>query len=177
MTFTQTMTFTGRSTMSHHTLRIASLSIALVLGGACSRAASSPSSPSVSSAVSHARRAEPAPEPTQASRVAGCSAPEVYFASGSAELTEDDRTALRALALCLERHEIDTLYVVGRTDPVGTPEENHRLGMRRAEAVAAYLQQQGAAANFVVKSRGESGASDARVLWPVERAAAVLNAH
>lgn len=158
--------------MNTTSLRIASLSVALVLGGACARSASTPSSPSVSSAVHHTQ-----PAPTQASRVSGCSAPEVYFASGSAELTEDDRTALRALALCLERREIDTLYVVGRTDPVGTPEENQRLGLRRAEAVASYLQSQGAAANFVVKSRGESGASDARVLWPVERAAAVLNAH
>lgn len=108
--------------------------------------------------------------------VAGCAAPSVYFDQGSAELDDEDRASLRALAQCLQRREIDTLYVVGRTDPVGTPAFNLELGQQRAAAVATYLQGLGASSGYVVKSRGETGASSDEVLWPLARSATVTAA-
>lgn len=99
-----------------------------------------------------------------------CSGSTVFFRSGSSDLDEQDRQHLRALAQCMEAQGVDTLYVVGRTDPVGSPGFNRDLGRRRAAAVADYLQQMGARTNFVVKSRGEHGAAGSEVLWPYERA-------
>lgn len=97
----------------------------------------------------------------------------VLFATGSADLSNDDRAHLDTLSACLTRRDIDTLYVTGSADPRGTAEANANLGHRRAEAVANYLRSTGCTANFVVRSRGEAGADDTQLLWPADRAAQV----
>ncbi|MBK8173620.1 MAG: OmpA family protein [Sandaracinaceae bacterium] len=97
----------------------------------------------------------------------------VLFATGSAELTENDRASLNRLAQCLNRHDMDTLYVTGTADPRGDAEANHALGEQRAEAVASYLRSAGCEAQFIIRSRGEAGADDTQVLWPADRSAQV----
>lgn len=97
----------------------------------------------------------------------------VLFATGSSELSNDDRAHLDTLAACLTRRDIDTLYVTGSADPRGNAEANAELGHMRAEAVANYLRSTGCTANFVVRSRGEAGADDTQLLWPADRAAQV----
>lgn len=109
--------------------------------------------------------------PASAQGTAGCGASSVYFETGSSELDDADRQQLQSLARCLEQRDIDTLYVVGRTDPAGTDAFNLALGQRRATAVADYLRSTGLSANFVIRTRGEQGASSDRVLWPMQRAA------
>ena len=103
-----------------------------------------------------------------------CGNSTVYFHSGSADLTDADRVNLRSLARCIERMDIDTLYVVGRADPVGTEGYNLDLGNRRAAAVAMYLRTVGVESVFLIKSRGEDGAADTRTLWPRERSATAM---
>ncbi len=103
-----------------------------------------------------------------------CAHASVYFDTDEAHLDDADRTQLRVLASCIDRREADTIYVEGGTDPSGTPEHNLALGEQRAEAVADYLRALGCSAEFRVKSRGEAGAADERVLWPRDRAADVM---
>ena len=102
-----------------------------------------------------------------------CGESQVFFASGSAELDEPGRRSLDSYARCLEQHAIDTVYVVGMTDPEGTAEENLALGRARARAVADYLRGIGCTTDFVIRSHGEHGASASAPLWPLERSATV----
>jgi OmpA-OmpF porin, OOP family len=51
--------------------------------------------------------------------------------------------------------------VTGYTDSVGSSESNHQLSLRRAQAVAHYLQEHGLKANeYVVHGNGESDPVD-----------------
>jgi outer membrane protein OmpA-like peptidoglycan-associated protein len=102
-----------------------------------------------------------------------CGEPHVYFASGSAELSETARARLDSFAGCLTRHELDTLYVVGMTDPEGDADANLALGRERARAVADYLRARGCEVAFIIRSLGEAGATPAEPLWPLERSASV----
>lgn len=57
---------------------------------------------------------------------------------------EEDKAKLNALAQTLQQHPEIKLVIDGHTDADGTVKYNETLGMRRAEAVRAYLQAQGA---------------------------------
>ena len=62
------------------------------------------------------------------------------------------------------------LELVGHADPRGSDKYNEELGMSRAEAVAAYLRDQGVAASQIeIQSQGEDAASDNPFEWPLER--------
>ena len=67
----------------------------------------------------------------------------VQFATGSAELTAQARETLDKLGRALTSQDLAQYHfrIEGHTDTVGTPEENKALSQRRADAVAAYLQQ------------------------------------
>jgi OOP family OmpA-OmpF porin len=66
----------------------------------------------------------------------------VNFASGSTELTPQAIHALDALGTALSSEALSRYHfrVEGHTDTVGTPEGNHTLSERRAEAVVAYIE-------------------------------------
>lgn len=64
----------------------------------------------------------------------------VYFSFDSAELTDASRYVLAQL---IERlHQQSELSVEGHTDNIGSDDYNFALGLRRAQSVADYLQQQ-----------------------------------
>lgn len=64
----------------------------------------------------------------------------VHFAFDQAELTADARQTLNRFASVIREHHPNYLVTVeGFTDPAGTAAYNLDLGMRRAEAVKAFL--------------------------------------
>jgi outer membrane protein OmpA-like peptidoglycan-associated protein len=102
-----------------------------------------------------------------------CGLSQVFFAEGSAELDAEARADLDAYAVCIDRHELETIYVTGMTDPRGDEEANLALGRTRARAVADYLRERGSSGHFVIRSWGEEGAMEQPQLWPMERNAIV----
>jgi peptidoglycan-associated lipoprotein len=67
----------------------------------------------------------------------------VMFAFNSAELTDDARARLKKQADWIRQFPEIRFRVFGHTDLVGSNAYNNRLGMRRAQAVVAYLGQLG----------------------------------
>ncbi|MFQ6723054.1 MAG: OmpA family protein [Opitutales bacterium] len=67
----------------------------------------------------------------------------VYFDFDCYHLSEDDRTALNKLAEELKQSEKKYILVVGHSDWRGAQDYNERLGMRRAQAVEAFLREIG----------------------------------
>jgi OOP family OmpA-OmpF porin len=70
----------------------------------------------------------------------------------------EDKAKLNALAQTLQQHPEIKLVIDGHTDADGTVKYNERLGMRRAEAVKAYLAAQGAPVDrmtIVMRTFGE----------------------
>lgn len=102
-----------------------------------------------------------------------CGLSQVFFSEGSAELDADARADLDAYAVCIDRHELETVYVTGMTDPAGDAATNLALGRTRARAVADYLRARGTSGHFVIRSWGEEGAMEQPQLWPMERNAIV----
>jgi len=104
---------------------------------------------------------------------AACGGAQVFFANGSNELDSGAMASLDGYAGCLSRHEVDTITIVGMTDPEGTPTDNLILGRARALVVANYLHAAGCEVDFVIRSFGEVGALESEPLWPLERSVAV----
>ena len=102
-----------------------------------------------------------------------CGDAQVFFAAGESQLDSGARERLDGYAGCLVRHEIDTVFIAGMTDPEGAADENLRLGRARAFAVAEYLHEHGCQVDFVIRSYGEEGALTSPPLWPLERSAEV----
>jgi outer membrane protein OmpA-like peptidoglycan-associated protein len=67
----------------------------------------------------------------------------VYFASGSATISAAHKHELDALAAKAPSYGNYRISVLGFTDPVGNPEANEKLSLRRAGAVSNYLRQTG----------------------------------
>lgn len=67
-------------------------------------------------------------------------AAQIEFSSGSAELTEAGKAALRQLVPCLQK---DRYEVIGHTDSDGDEALNQTLSLSRAESAIAYLVSQG----------------------------------
>ncbi len=67
----------------------------------------------------------------------------VEFATGSADLTTQARKTLDQLGAALTSKDLAQFRfrIEGHTDTVGTPDANKSLSQRRADAVAAYLEQ------------------------------------
>jgi outer membrane protein OmpA-like peptidoglycan-associated protein len=76
------------------------------------------------------------------------------WASGSDELSARGKGYLKALAPQLKAAK--ALTCVGHTDAVGSPELNHALGLKRAEAVCAHLGKLGVKAKRSASSAGET---------------------
>jgi outer membrane protein OmpA-like peptidoglycan-associated protein len=97
---------------------------------------------------------------------------DTFFAFDSAEITPMTRDILAKVADCVNDGALKgkELELVGHADPRGSDAYNEELGMSRAEAVAAYLRDQGVAASKIeIQSQGEEGASDSAFEWPLER--------
>ncbi|MGE4349237.1 MAG: OmpA family protein [Candidatus Berkiella sp.] len=79
-----------------------------------------------------------------------------HFKHDSAVLNENAKTELDQFAQYLAENPSAKINVDGYTDPKGKSEYNLALGMRRAEAVAGYLREQGVKDSQIkVKSYGE----------------------
>lgn len=80
----------------------------------------------------------------------------VYFAFDKSDITAEGAAILNANAAWLAAHPKRTATVEGNCDERGGREYNLALGQRRADAVKAYLVEQGAnAANISTASFGE----------------------
>jgi len=81
----------------------------------------------------------------------------VYFASDKAELTEASRSVLDGVAVQLQAYPEVRVEVAGHTDSTNTEPYNQALSERRAEAVRAYLESRGVAAErMTAHGYGES---------------------
>eukprot|EP01037_Dinobryon_pediforme_P012411 gene12411-12497_t len=98
---------------------------------------------------STAQPAASQPASGQAARVPAQASPgldlEIKFPFGSAELGADSKALLQKLAHVLGSGELAnrTIKVIGHTDAAGSDELNQALSIARAQAVSAYLAEQG----------------------------------
>ncbi len=88
----------------------------------------------------------------------------VYFSSDSSDLTPEAQATLQKQARWLQQYAQYTVTVEGHADERGTREYNIALGARRAQAVRAFLTQQGV-----------SGARMRTISYGKERPVAVCN--
>lgn len=72
-----------------------------------------------------------------------------YFDYDSSAINDNYKRALRAHANYLKTHSGSKMRVEGHTDERGSSEYNIALGERRAQAVARYMESQGAPANSI----------------------------
>jgi outer membrane protein OmpA-like peptidoglycan-associated protein len=66
---------------------------------------------------------------------------EVLFDFNSSALRPASRESLREMANVFQNYPNTTLYVEGHTDSIGSASYNKRLSLRRADAVANYLEE------------------------------------
>jgi outer membrane protein OmpA-like peptidoglycan-associated protein len=134
----------------------------------CSACAHSPPEHTASITQDHTMTTTPS-----SGDAAACGGAQVFFSNGGVELDDSARTSLDLYAGCLLRHEVDTITIVGMTDPAGGEVDNLILGRARALVVANYLHAAGCEVEFVIRSFGEVGALESEPLWPLERSAAI----
>ncbi|MEZ8038644.1 OmpA family protein [Vibrio sp. 1F263] len=74
------------------------------------------------------------------------------FETNSTELSSEGKTALMPLVEVLQAHPQSSVNVVGHTDSTGAAEYNMMISKKRAAAVAAYIEEQGIAADRIAAS-------------------------
>jgi outer membrane protein OmpA-like peptidoglycan-associated protein len=74
----------------------------------------------------------------------------VHFAFAKAKIREEDKPVLDEAAEILRNHPSMRVEVNGYTDSIGSVQYNLRLSERRANAVAAYLESKGIAADRLI---------------------------
>jgi peptidoglycan-associated lipoprotein len=90
-----------------------------------------------------------------------CGLMRTYFAFDSSTLSPEDKAALRNVAECLGKPELEGLQlsIVGRADARGNTAHNADLAQKRAESVQKLLLDAGIAVDRLsISSRGASGA-------------------
>jgi OOP family OmpA-OmpF porin len=83
----------------------------------------------------------------------------IYFEFDDARFKSDAQTdkKIGEFRSWLNKYPGSMLSVTGHTDLVGTPEFNMNLGLKRAQVISKYLENQGIAANrLMTVSKGES---------------------
>jgi OmpA-OmpF porin, OOP family len=84
---------------------------------------------------------------------------DILFAFDEARLRHTETSKLDELARLPIRKDVDRLYAIGHADRIGDYTYNVKLSERRAEAVRAYLQSKGIAAEVVrIEAKGEMNA-------------------
>lgn len=79
----------------------------------------------------------------------------VRFVFGKTDFTENGLAAARELQTCLTLQSPEAITLIGHTDPVGSREANQALSEKRAEAVAAFLHDNGFAGTIETVGKGE----------------------
>ena len=80
----------------------------------------------------------------------------LYFVSGTDELTPQSKVELHKAMAELKRRSVPDIVLIGHTDTVGSLESNDRLSLARAERVRKALIQQGLKAQRIdTAGRGE----------------------
>lgn len=153
--------------------RLIPLAFASIALGCASTPAPEPASPPPAPTMRAERRA-PTPQPERIATDAQCNDWEVFFATGSAEITEPARAVLGGLAECIQRGDVRDVSIVGSADPRGAAPDNLQLGQQRAEAIRAVLIARGCDPNVVrAASVGEARASGDPSTYAMERHARV----
>ena len=81
----------------------------------------------------------------------------LYFRFESEELTEASRRLVQDVLTAVKQRPQPDVTAIGHTDTTGTPASNIELGLRRAKAVRAMLEDAGlSAASVAVTSHGEA---------------------
>ena len=154
--------------LTSRTGSITPLAMALAVSTALAGCASSPPAPPP---VSQTPAPAPAPAPAAppvSQPAAPAPASEHYTLSGAATFNSGQAKLRPSADVQLDkiiahgRHEnVETVIVTGYTDSVGSSESNHELSLRRAQAVAHYLQEHGLKAHeYIVHGEGESNPVD-----------------
>lgn len=107
--------------------------------------------------------AAPAPAPAAAPAAAAPASQQITFAANAlfdfdrAVLRPDGRQRLDEVVTRIRAINLDVVIAVGHTDSMGSEAHNQRLSQRRAEAVKAYLVNQGVPAERIrTEGRGEA---------------------
>ena len=80
----------------------------------------------------------------------------LYFLVGSDELTDESKAALPQIIETIQKRDSTDIVITGHTDKVGTPEDNHKLGLERAQVTSEILVNNGVQpAHITVTSHGE----------------------
>ncbi len=94
----------------------------------------------------------------------------IYFDHGKTELGAVAKSRIVSIATCIKERRVDTITLEGRTDPLGSPEDNRRLGLARAQVVSAALRSEGVAdAELEVVSNGAKKAATTHMRWSENR--------
>ncbi len=94
----------------------------------------------------------------------------IIYASGQTSLNALQERILDSAAEIIQAYGGPIITVVGYTDAGGTPEENQRISLIRAEGVRDYLVARGVATDrLVVDGRGEASASGSLAVAGLER--------
>lgn len=94
----------------------------------------------------------------------------VYFATGSSDVTPATRNALSGLADCVKTGNVSTIYLIGSADPRGASSENDQLGLARANSIRTVLLDYGCPSSLVVSySIGERNATGSPSDYAAER--------
>jgi outer membrane protein OmpA-like peptidoglycan-associated protein len=122
----------------------------------------SPATRGIRPATQSAPRASPGtatpPPAAQPARIPAQSSPgvdlEIKFPFGSAELSPDAKALLQKLARVLASGDLASrsIKVIGHTDAAGGEELNQSLSTARAQAVSAYLAEQGVSGQRLIPS-------------------------
>jgi len=83
------------------------------------------------------------------------SGPIAHFEFDKAQLTDQDRQKLQALARAMKAHAASRIRIAGNCDELGTVEYNLALGQRRAEVARKYLVDLGESGRVETISYGE----------------------
>lgn len=81
----------------------------------------------------------------------------IYFKFNDSKFKADSRTDndVKTIKAWLDKYPASVLSVTGHTDLVGTPEYNHKLGLKRAQNAAKYLESMGIGdGKMVIDSKG-----------------------
>lgn len=153
---------------------IKTLSMLCAAGALSFGCASTPAPETTNPTRATANRQAPTPDPQRVATNSQCNDWEVFFATGSAEISPTARAVLGGLADCIQHGDVRDVSIVGSADPRGPHAENMELGQQRAEAIRSVLVSRGCDPSVVrTASVGEARTSGSPDTYANERHASV----